>query len=207
MSASAAVSEAGEDGCYDDAVAEVVAPKISYSAYRAAEAARETKHEYLDGIERAMAGGTIAHGALAARVIGLFDRALAGRGCRVFSSDVRIRIEASNRSVYPDASIVCGKVEAAADDEDAIVNPVAIVEVLSESSEAYDRGEKLRHYKRLPSLREYLLVSQHEPLVELFRRDGDQWVVTEHGPGDRVHLRSLDVTLPVDDIFRDTLPH
>src|SRR5687768_1727172 len=152
-----------------------------------------------------MAGGTIDHGALAAQVTGQLVSGLTGRPCRVFSSDVRVRIAQANRSVYPDVMVVCGQLQRAADDPHAVVNPTAIVEVLSDSSEAYDRGEKFRYYKWLPSLLEYVLISQREPLVEVFRRDGQSWIVTEYPAGSTVRLASLDVTLEVDALYRDPL--
>jgi Uma2 family endonuclease len=186
-------------------VAEAVPGKIPYAAYLAAEVHRETKHEYLDGVERAMAGGTPDHGALAAQLIGQLVGALAERPCRVFSSDVRVRIERANRSVYPDASVVCGKLQNASDDANAIVNPVLIVEVISDSSEAYDRGEKFRYYKLLASLVEYVLVSQREPLVEVFRRDGESWRVTEYPAGTVVRLDSVGAAVSVDALYRNPL--
>ena len=109
-----------------------------------------------------MAGGTPEHGRLAAALAGELRGKLRGRPCAVFSSDVRIRIAATDRTTYPDLSVVCGKRETAADDPDALVNPIVIVEVLSDSTEADDRGAKFAHYRRLESLREYVLVSQHE---------------------------------------------
>jgi Uma2 family endonuclease len=186
-------------------VAEDVPGKIPYAAYLTAEEHREIKHEYLDGIEREMAGGTIDHGRLASRFTALLGVALGDRPCQSYSSDVRVRIERANRSVYPDLSVACGRVEHASDDRHAIINPVAIVEILSDGTEAYDRGEKFRYYKWLPTLREYVLVSHREPLVEVFRREGDKWSVTEHGPGTSIVLASLDVRLSVDDLYRDPL--
>ncbi len=150
-----------------------------------------------------MAGGALDHAALALRIGGLIDAALGDRPCRAFSSDARVRIEAANRSVYPDVTVVCGKVQPASDDRHAITNPTLIVEVLADASEAYDRGEKFRYDKRLPSLVEYVLVSQREPLVEICRREGQAWTVTEHGPGSAVRLASLDVSFSVDALYRN----
>jgi len=181
--------------------------RLSHSEYLRTERAREIKHEYLDGLERAMAGGTIEHGRLASRFAQLVGTELRERPCEVFSADVRIRIEASNRSVYPDASIVCGEIQRAVSDSEAVANPLLIAEVLSESSEAYDRGEKFRHYRRLDSLREYVLISQHEPLVEVWQRDGTSWSVHDYGPGQWVRLVSIDVVIPVDSLYHNPLPH
>src|SRR5690606_11326444 len=122
-------------------------PLISYADYLAMERESGLKHEYLDGVVRAMAGGSVEHSRLASRFVRLLDAALRDRPCEAFSSDGKIRIDASNRSTYPDLSVVCGR-ERSEQDPEAIANPVVIVEVLSESTEAYDRGEKFRHYRR-----------------------------------------------------------
>lgn len=186
-------------------MAEPLRAKTSYAEYLAAEETSAEKHEFLDGEVRAMAGGTISHGALAARLAYLLGAALDGKPCSVFSSDVRVRIEASNRTVYPDLTVVCGRLERSAVDAEAIANPVLIVEVLSDSTEAYDRGEKWRHYRRLPSLHEYVLVSQREPLIEVFRRAGAAWTPLEAGPGESIELASLGVSLGVDALYADPL--
>lgn len=185
-------------------MAEPARSRVSYAEYLALEARADDKHEYLDGVVRAMAGGTIEHGRLSSRVQGLIRRGLRGPW-EVFSSDVKVFVAASNRSTYPDASVVCGRVETAEIDAEAIVNPVVLVEVLSDSTEGYDRGEKFRHYRRLESLREYVLVSQREPLVEVWRREGDLWRPVEHGPGDDVRLASVDAAFPVDALYDNPL--
>ena len=178
---------------------------VSYAEYLALEQGSGVKHEYLDGVVRAMAGGTIEHGRLAVRLARFLGDALARKSCEAFSSDVKVRIEASNRTTYPDLAVVCGRLERSAADPEAIANPAVIVEVLSDSTEAYDRGEKFRHYRRLPSLREYVLVSQREPLVEVWRRDGDAWRVHEHGPGGVVRLDACDAEISVDALYASAL--
>ena len=180
---------------------------MTYDDYLAAEAEAGVRHEYLRGEVWAMAGGTPEHGAIAAAVIILLGNELRDRPCRVFTSDVRVRIEATDLATYPDVSVVCGALERAPGDDSAIVNPVLLVEVLSDSTEAYDRGEKAAHYRRIPSLREYLLVSQHEPRLELFRRtnNDDRWEFLEAGPGESLQLASLEVAIRTDDVYRDPL--
>jgi Uma2 family endonuclease len=180
--------------------------RVSYAEYLAIEQRTDTKHEYLDGIVRAMAGGSIEHGRLPMRLRGLLEPALSGRPCEAFSSDAKIRIEASNRTYYPDLSVVCGRLERSTLDPEAITNPTVIVEVLSDTSEAYDRGEKFRHYRRLESLREYVLVSQKEPLVEVWRRVGNAWHPDEYGPGQHVRLESLEASISVDELYANPLP-
>lgn len=177
--------------------------KLSYAEYLAFEASSEEKHEYLDGLVLAMAGGSYEHARLSGRVMVALGRALEGCPCNVVPSDGRVRIESSNRSTYPDVSVVCGPPSFATDDPEAITNPIVLVEVLSPTTEQSDRGEKFRHYRRLQSLREYVLVAQDERRIELFRREGDVWTFREHGPGQQVTLASIDVTLDVDAIYDD----
>lgn len=178
---------------------------MRYDEYLVAEGSAGTKHEYLRGHVCAMAGGTVEHGRLAAALITALSVELRGRPCVVLSSDVRIRIQATDRASYPDVSVVCGKRETASDDPDGIVNPTVIVEVLSDSTEADDRGEKFAHYRTLASLREFVLVAQRALRIEVFRRDGDRWAYLEAGPGSTITLESVGATLSVDEIYRDPL--
>ena len=131
---------------------------MTYAEYLAAEAVSEVRHEYLNGEVWAMAGGTPEHAALAAAMIRELGASLRGKPCRPFSSDLRVHIPDAGLSTYPDVSVVCGQLETAPDDKDAVTNPIVLVEVLSESTEGYDRGAKAAHYRRIPSLREYVLV-------------------------------------------------
>lgn len=142
----------------------------TFAEYLALERDSEVKHEFDAGEILAMSGGTARHSALAARVIIALGNTCAP-GCTVFTSDMRVRVVATGRSTYPDVSMVCGSIEY--DPEDAAhtttTNPVVLVEVLSVTTEKGDRGDKWMHYQRIPSLQEYVLVSQ-EPRVEVFRR-------------------------------------
>lgn len=180
--------------------------RMTYAEYLAAEEAAEVKHEYVGGDVFAMAGGTPEHGRLAMSFGAELRSLLRDRPCAVFSSDVRIRILATDRSAYPDVSVVCGKRETAIDDPNALTNPIVIVEVLSDSTEADDRGDKFAHYRRVPSLREYVLVSQRARRIEVYRRDGDgEWILSEATSGERAKLPSLGVEISVDDVYRDPL--
>jgi Uma2 family endonuclease len=179
--------------------------KLTYGEYLALEQSTQIKHEYLDGAVRAMAGGTLEHGRLASEMSYLVRGALTGRPCVVFSSDAKVRIEATNRSTYPDLTIVCGELERSARDAEAIANPTVIVEVISESTEGYDRGEKFRHYRRIDSLREYVLVSQAQPLVEVWRREGEAWLPSEFGPGQEARLESIDASISIDALYAAAL--
>lgn len=181
---------------------------MTYAAYLAAEQVSTTKHEYLRGQVYAMAGGTPEHAALMAAAIVELGSALRGRPCRLYTSELRVRIEATDLSTYPDVSVVCGALETSAIDRNAMTNPILLVEVLSDSTEAYDRGEKFAHYRRLPSLREYLLLSQHEPRIESFRRNEQGiWMLAEAGAGETLTLAAIEgVRLDVDLIYHNPLP-
>lgn len=181
------------------------ARKHTYADYLAFMEDAEVRHEFIDGQIVAMAGGSIEHARLTSEVAYLIRQGLEGSGCRVFSSDGRVRIESTDNARYPDLSIVCGEVEFASDDPHAITNPRVIVEVLSPSTERDDRGAKFAHYKRLPSLQEYVLVSQDSARVEVFRRQPDGWLHTEQGPGEVVTLGSVDVRFEVDALYRDAI--
>jgi len=187
----------------------VAIARMSYAEYLAFEATADTKHEYLDGEVFAMAGGTITHGALAAAMTTALSVALRDRPCRVLSSDVRVRSKATRLSTYPDVTVVCHNLEVDDDDPQGVLNPRLIVEVLSDSTEAYDRGAKAAHYRRIPSLREYVLVAQGEPLIEVYRRNerGNWELFVEARRGENVELTSCGapITLAVDAIYRDPL--
>jgi Uma2 family endonuclease len=176
----------------------------TYEQYRALEDESSIRHEYLDGEIYAMAGGSPDHAALAATVIRLLGGQLPP-GCRAFTSDLRVRISATGLSTYPDAAVVCGRTLRASDDALAVVNPVLLVEVTSQSTEDYDRGEKLRHYMQLPSVREVLFVSHREPRLTVHRREDVGWKVVDALQHEIVTLESVAAHLAVDDVYRDGL--
>jgi len=185
-----------------------LAAQTSYADYLALEAESEQKHEYIDGLILAMSEGTLEHArlsAVAGAMIAELTRLLEGEPCRVFSSDARVRVESTNRSTYPDVSVVCGELERASDDRDAIANPRLLVEVVSESTERSDRGEKFAHYRRLESLSDYVLISQSERRVECFHRTHAGWMLTEAGAGERLYLASIEGELDVDALYEGAL--
>ena len=187
-------------------VQRIPTPRLSYAEYLALEGRASQKHEFADGQMYAMTGGTTEHARLAAAVIREVGTALRGKPCAAFSSDLRVRIEATNRALYPDASIVCGKLERASDDAHAVTNPTVIVEVLSDSTEAYDLGDKFAQYRRLPSLREVVFVSQRETRIEVYTRGAnDRWSLAEHRAGETAELTSVGVRLDVDAVYFDPL--
>jgi Uma2 family endonuclease len=160
-----------------------------------------TKHEFFHGEVFAMAGGSPRHNALCGRIIALASSALPR--CVVLTSDQRVTMASGGRYVYPDVSIVCGGVEIEAGD--VLVNPTILVEVLSGSTEQYDRGLKWEGYQRIAALADYILVSQTEPRIEHYRRATDgSWTYRAAGTGERV-LLSTGVVLAVDDVFAGVL--
>ena len=177
----------------------------TYVEYLTLEEESSTRHEYLDGEIYAMAGGTPDHAALAGAVLSIL-RSRLPRGCRVFTSDLRVRVAQTGLSTYPDGAVICGKTARAADDPIAVVNPLLLIEVTSPSTEDYDRGEKLRNYEQLPSLREVLIISHREPRVTLVRRqEKDEWTSSDLRSGQSIDLVSVGSSISVDDIYADGL--
>jgi Uma2 family endonuclease len=154
------------------------APKLpmSYAEFIVFEEQSLTKHEWLDGVVYDMSGGTIDHAGLSANVIGILRNQLKGKRCRVFSSDLAVRSIATRLYTYADITVACGSLETDPDNKRAVINPRVVIEVLSDSTEEYDRSGKFAHYKRIASLAEYVLVSQTEKCIEVFRRiSADEW--------------------------------
>ncbi|KYF94571.1 hypothetical protein BE17_35955 [Sorangium cellulosum] len=174
----------------------------TYAEYLALEASSNVKHEYLDGQIYAMAGGTPEHAALAAAVIGLLFPELRGGRCRTYDADLRVRVPSTGLATYPDVTVVCGPLERDAEDGQAVTNPTLIVEVLSRSTEEYDRGDKFDHYKNLTSLRQYVLVSHRERSVEVWTRDvHGSFTSAIAREGDVAHLVSIGAQLDVRELY------
>jgi Uma2 family endonuclease len=176
--------------------------RYPWHEYLALESASNTKHEYLDGQIYAMAGGTPVHAALQLAVPNLlFPQLRAGR-CRAHGSDLRIRVLATGLATYPDVTIVCGPRELDPEDSNSVTNPTVLVEVLSQSTEDYDRGEKFAHYKRIPSLRQYVLVSPDEHRVEVWTRDAEgAWTAAVSTDGEVADLGSIGARLDVRELY------
>lgn len=174
----------------------------AWREYLALEGASNVKHEYLDGQIYAMAGGTPVHAALQVAVPNLlFPQLRAGR-CRALGSDLRVRVLATGLATYPDLTIVCGPRESDPEDENSVTNPTLLVEVLSPSTENYDRGEKFAHYKRIPSLRQYVLISPDEHRVEVWSRAGDDvWTSAISTDGDVADLAAVSARLDVRELY------
>lgn len=172
--------------------------RYSYAEYLALEASSNVKHEYLDGQIYGMAGGTPEHAALAAAVVGLlFPQLQAGR-CRAFSADLRVRIEATNLSTYPDVTVVCGPRQSASEDAQAVTNPSLLVEVSSPSTEEYDSGDKFEHYRQIPALQQYVIVSHRERRLAVWSRcDDGTWTEEQVEDGEQAELSSIGARLDV----------
>jgi Uma2 family endonuclease len=175
---------------------------IAPEEYLANEAQSQVKHEYVDGQVYAMAGGSDAHATIALNLASGLRNHIRGTGCRVFMSDMKARIEPLNIFYYPDVMVTC-------DPRDRELplfkrHPCLIVEVLSNSTEAFDRGDKFADYQHLESLKEYVLISQKRQRVDCFQRNPEGfWALYFFNPGDTVHLISVDFQISVDALYED----
>ena len=174
---------------------------LPVSEYLRLEEAAEFRSEYIDGQMVAMAGGTLNHALISSNLVRELGNALLRTDCRVFGSDMRIRTSPSGLYTYADAVVGCGRLEVV---DNTLTNPALIAEVLSDSTEAYDRGRKFGWYRQIESLRDYILVDQKKAQIEHFHkeRDGD-WRMRDYGS---LHaalcIDSLGITIPVSEIYR-----
>ena len=179
--------------------------RYTYDEYLVRERVADTKSEYLGGQIFAMAGGAPRHNSIGVNLVASLKNRLRGSPCRPFNSDQRIRISASGLATYPDVSIICGELQLDAQDADAIVNPRVIFEVLSKSTEGYDRGKKFDFFRQIDSLSEYVLVSQEDSQVECFTRQSDgNWLLSiTKGLSGALRLSTVLVELPLVEIYED----
>lgn len=189
-------------GAYNGPVSTTVPRRhYSYEEYLALDEASNVKLEYSGGDIFAMAGGTPEHAALCLQVGSTLNVQLEGRPCRVYGSDLRIRVKVTGLASYPDTTVVCGPLERDPESRSTVLNPTVIVEVLSPSTADYDRGEKREHYQQIPSLREIVLVSHDVRRIEVYRRSGDTWSHHTAGPGEAATLEAIDGRLDVDRLY------
>jgi Uma2 family endonuclease len=185
-------------------------PKSPLTAeqYLEIERKAEFKSEFHNGEMFAMSGGSLEHSRLAVRCSSLLERHLEGKHCSVYNSDLRILVESAGLYTYPDVSVVCGTPLLSDNQRDVLLNPVLLVEVLSPSTEQYDRGTKVKLYRTIPSLRECLLISQNTPEIELYRRENDEsWsILTAKTLDSTLELTSIGFLLPLRDLYRGILP-
>jgi Uma2 family endonuclease len=173
----------------------------SVEEYLALERVSETRHELVNGEIIAMAGGTLQHNAICANLVATITYMLRGKPCRAYTSDQRVAVPPTKLYTYPDVTVICDEPVLSAADTSTITNPVLLVEVLSPSSEQYDRGAKFAHYQKLPSLKEYFLVSQSERRVEHYRLlDDGQWIYSACTQG-VVESLVLGGAISLDDVY------
>ncbi len=175
--------------------------RYSFDVYVELEESSTTKHEFLDGEIVAMAGGTPEHAAMAAYVARMLGNQLEGGRCRVFSSDLGVRVVESGLSTYADATVVCGPTERDPLKPTNVLNPKVLVEVTSEGTEHYDRGAKLEHYQRIPSLEAVVIVSHREPAIDVWTRHAQGWQHVNYGAGTVAEIGPIACTLEVSAVF------
>ncbi len=173
---------------------------LSEEEYLRIERLAETKSEYHDGRMYPMSGGTYSHSALSTRMCVLLDRGLP-RGCRTLNSDMRIKVAPRRMYTYADALVICGEPQFAGDQKDIILNPLLIVEVLSPSTESYDRGTKFALYRTIRTFREYLVVHQDQRWVEHHsKQDDGGWLLHEYTEG-AITIPSLQIEISLQDLY------
>ncbi|MBZ5607796.1 MAG: Uma2 family endonuclease [Acidobacteriia bacterium] len=176
--------------------------KVTEEQYLALDRAAEVRSEFVDGEMWAMSGASLAHARLQLNLYNELQPSLRERGCEVLPSDFRVRV-ASRMYVYPDVTIVCGKPKLADERQDILLNPAVIFEILSPSTEQYDRGVKFQHHRGIESLKEYVLVEQDRVLIEQYTRGGDgSWTLRDYRRlEDELKLDSIGVSLPIARIY------
>ncbi len=186
-------------------MSELALKRFTFLEYLEFEEYSEEKHEYHDGYIKAMSGGTLDHSTIASNMVACIREESLKQGgkCRPANSDLKVYIEAVNRSFYPDAIAICKEPEFYSGRKDIITNPTLIVEVLSKSTEAFDRGKKFRYYQKLPSFKEYILVSQDQPVVEgYYREDKSLWRISNAvGLDSSIQVYSLSCEIALKDIY------
>jgi Uma2 family endonuclease len=175
-------------------------PRFTPEEYFTWEEQQLERHELIDGQVYAMTGGTVNHSQIAVKFISLLDNHLSGSGCKTLNSDCRVNIFESNNYTYPDLSVTC-------DDRDRtatkyITYPCLIIEVLSFSTEAYDRGGKFRMYRKNPILQDYVLVSSEKIEIDLYRKtESGSWEIINYQAGDTIELKSVNLTFAIERIY------
>jgi Uma2 family endonuclease len=176
-------------------------PRFTPEEYFAWEDKQLEKHEYIDGEVYAMSGGSKNHSLISVRFITLFANHLEGGSCETGNSDLRVNIVETNDYTYPDVSVTCDERDKST--TQYITYPCLIVEVLSDSTEAYDRGGKFRMYRNNPILKDYLLVNSARIEMDLYHKnDVGDWVIINYKEGDLVELRSINLSFPIEQVYR-----
>jgi Uma2 family endonuclease len=178
-------------------------PRYTLQEYLAIERGSQQKNEYLNGEIFAMGGASERHNLIVGNVFASLHAQLRGQPCKVYSSDMRVKINVTGLYTYPDVVALCGEARFDDDQHDTLINPNIIIEVLSKSTEGYDRGEKFAHYRRVESLTEYVLISQERCRIEHYVRQPDnQWLMSEASQiEESLQLPSINCKLMLADIY------
>lgn len=180
-------------------------PLLTPTEYLKIERAAEFKSEFFRGEMFAMAGASRRHNQVVSNIIREIGNALKDGPCEIYPSDLRVRVSATGLYTYPDATIVYGESQFEDDQLDTLINPTVVFEVLSESTESYDRGTKVSHYRKLPSVKEYVLIAQDRASVECYvRQESGGWLLQEATSLDEVaRFESVDIDIPLSEIYRN----
>ncbi len=179
-----------------------VQTRLTPEQYLVLERQAQYRSEYINGSIFAMAGASRRHNLIAGNVFGELRAQLRGRPCEAYINDMRVKVSVTGLYTYPDVVALCGQPDFEDTHLDTLLNPSVIVEVLSDSTEAYDRGEKFAHYRRLASLKDYLLIMQNQVRVEHYARQGDKWMLSEASVLDgAIHLSSMNCAIVLRDIY------
>ena len=178
-------------------------PRLTPEDYLALERSADFKSEYFNGEIFAMTGASESHNLIVINTIRELSIQLKKRPCKVYANDMRVKVDPTGLYTYPDVVVTCGKAQFDDTHLDTLLNPVLIVEVLSDSTEAYDRGRKFEHYRKLDSLVEYVLIAQNRPHIESYRRQADQqWLLREYSELDgTLRLLSIDCDLALAEVY------
>jgi Uma2 family endonuclease len=182
--------------------------RLSILEYIKLERESEERYEFHDGMIYAHAGGSINHSMISSNVFYSLESEIrkSNKKCRTFGSDTKVGIETRNSYLYPDIMVICGKIDKSKTEAEAIVNPSLVVEVLSRGTSDYDRSEKFDKYRSLGSLKEYVLVNQEKPIVEIFERVNDLWrIVKIEGLEELVNFSSVGIEIEMKEIYRDVI--
>ena len=183
-------------------------PRLSIEEYKKQELDSGIKYEYHDGQIFALAGGSLNHGLLCGNIFAELRNSLKRNtsNCKALSSEIKLFIQSQNSFVYPDSMVICGEIEQATPDNNAVTNPVLIVEVLSPSTASYDRGDKFYLYRQIPSLQEYVLIEQDKAIVEVYckKSGSDLWSITRFkGLETSLKLQSIGIHIKMADLYFD----
>ena len=179
-----------------------IQPRYTQEEYLVLERKADYKSEYINGQIIAMAGTSRRHNLVAGNCYREISLQLRGRRCEIYISDMRVKVSPTGLYTYPDIVVACGEVHFEDAETDTLISPTVIIEVLSPSTEAYDRGEKFAHYRRLESLQEYILIAQDHVRIERYVRQGVEWVLSEVSALDgTVHLTAINCSLALSDVY------